>query len=219
MIKEAFIKNKVDVDLLIAQLCATSAVKHKQKYKQIPIFDKEVFEKIESIDEFWERLRGLLTICNFDLVKFVLEISDCIEAQDILKDFLPKFDPSAVEDLEPYWEYEPWVRLPMPVLSATVDIEKFSLKVIKSFEEMMLKIYELNECALHFIRAEQGPVVLHYYITKSLSSYIANFSIPISAERELYEHHVLNITIKSREKCTGSYSDEIRCLSDVTMQI
>ena len=48
LIKEALIKNEVDVGLLIELLCATSAVKNKQ----IPIFDKEVSEKIRSIDEF-----------------------------------------------------------------------------------------------------------------------------------------------------------------------
>ena len=168
-IKEALIKNKVNVDLLIEQLCATSAVKHKQS----PIFDKKEFEKVKSVDEFWERLRGLLTIFNFDLFKHIVEISGCRAAQDILKDFLPRFDPSAIEDLDAFCmlENKPWEELPMRVLKAIMPTDKFTLKLVKFAKEKMSEAYQLNEYALYFFKAEWGSVVLHYYTPQSLLSY------------------------------------------------
>ena len=206
LIKEALIKNEVDVGLLIELLCATSAVKNKQ----IPIFDKEVLEKIRSIDEFWERLRGLLKICNVELLKCIVEISGCKEAQDVLEEFLPKFIPAAVEDLERYWEEERWVELPMPVLSVTMCCNKFSLKVIKSVEEMMSKIYKTNEYALHFFRAEQDPVILHYHVSQSLSTYIDTAKIPENAAAELFRRGVKGYALRDR-----ILRREIKCVYEV----
>ena len=166
-IKETLIKNKVDVDFLIEQLCATSAVKHEQS----PIFDKKVFEKVNSVDEFWERLRGLLTIFNFDLFKHIVEISGCREAQDILKDFLPRFDPSAIEDLDAFCmlENERWERLPTHGVKAAVATDKFTLKCVNSVKKVLS---ELTKCALHFFEVKpQGSVVFLHYITESLSPF------------------------------------------------
>ena len=49
-IKQALINNNVDVAVLIERLCAISAVKNEN----VPLFDEDVFERIQSIDKFWK---------------------------------------------------------------------------------------------------------------------------------------------------------------------
>ena len=85
-IKQALINNNVDVVLLIKQLCAISAVKNKM----MPLFDAAVFKRIESIDDFWKMLRSFLSIFDYELLLYVVEISDCKEAQQILDEYLSK---------------------------------------------------------------------------------------------------------------------------------
>ena len=150
--------------------------------QQIPIFDKKVFEKVRSIHEFWDMMKGLLTIVNFELLKLIADISGSKVAYDILKeDFLQKFNPSAIEDMRPYWELEPCLDFPMLVLKVQVSTEKVqvstekkvTLKFIKSVTEMISKQHKVNEYALHFFKAERDPVVLCYYILRSVHLYLA----------------------------------------------
>ena len=51
-IKEALINENIDVVSLIEQLCAISVVSDKN----VPLFDKDVFERIQSINDFWREL-------------------------------------------------------------------------------------------------------------------------------------------------------------------
>ena len=85
-IKQALINNNVDVVLLIKQLCAISAVKNKM----MPLFDVAVFKRIELIDDFWKMLRSFLSIFDYELLLYVVEISECKEAQRILDEYLSK---------------------------------------------------------------------------------------------------------------------------------
>ena len=94
-IKQALISNNVDVGSLIEQLCAISAVKNKN----VPLFDEDVFEKITSINEFWRKLRIFWNIFDYELLQYVVEISECREAKEIFEGFLSKIDTSAIEDV------------------------------------------------------------------------------------------------------------------------
>ena len=95
-IKQALISNKVNVVSLIEQLYAISAVKDKH----VPLFDRDVFEKITSIDEFWRTLRIFWNIFDYEVLQCVVKISECREAQQIFEDFLSRIDPSAIEDAD-----------------------------------------------------------------------------------------------------------------------
>ena len=93
-IKEALINNNVDVKSLIEQLCTISAVKSKN----VPLFDKDVFKRIKSIYDFWRELRSFWNIFDYEILRIVIDISDCKEAQVILDKFLSRTDPSSIKD-------------------------------------------------------------------------------------------------------------------------
>ena len=51
-IKQALIRNNIDVASLIEQLCAISAVKNRN----VPLFDEDVFKEITSINGLWRKI-------------------------------------------------------------------------------------------------------------------------------------------------------------------
>ena len=57
-IKNALINTNVDVAELITQLCAITVVRNKK----VPLFDEDVFTKIQSIDDLWKKLRSYMTM-------------------------------------------------------------------------------------------------------------------------------------------------------------
>ena len=95
-IKQALISNNVDIVPLIEQLCAISAVRNKN----VPLFDEDVFERIKSIDEFWRKLRNFWNIFDYELLGYVVKVSECGEAQEIFEEFLSRIDPSAIENVD-----------------------------------------------------------------------------------------------------------------------
>ena len=95
-IKQALIDNKVDVDSLIEQLCTMSAVSNKK----VPLFDEDVFARIRSVDEFWKSLSKFWSICDYDLLRYIIKIIECVKAKCILEEFLLKIDPSALRDVD-----------------------------------------------------------------------------------------------------------------------
>ena len=49
-VEKALIKAKVDIALLIKRLSTITAVRNKK----VPLFDEDVFEKIQSVDDLWK---------------------------------------------------------------------------------------------------------------------------------------------------------------------
>ena len=126
-IKQALINSNVDVVSLIEQLCAISAVKNKK----VPLFDEDVFEKIQTINELWRKLRNFWNIFDYELLQYVVEISDCKEAQEIFEEFLLRIDPSVIEDVDLVLhcreEYQEGSL--KPVLRIKVNTEKCTLTI------------------------------------------------------------------------------------------
>ena len=173
-IKQALINNKVDVFSLIEQLCTISAVKNKK----VPLFDDNVFDKIKSIDEFWRMGRTFWSIYDYELLQFVVEISECSEAQKIFDDFFSKI-PSAIEDkdlvLQCKEEHQEWPLI--PVLRVKVNRDKCTTDIKKQVEEMVSKAFDLHKYTLRFQGIKEGCVELFYYISKPLKIYLLHFKI------------------------------------------
>ena len=86
-------------------------------------------------------------IINFDLFKHIVYISGCREAQDILKDFLLRFDPSAIKDIDAFCMLENMLceKLFMPIWKAIPTTEKFTLKLVNLVKESIKTMYPLYE--------------------------------------------------------------------------
>ena len=192
-IKEALIKSNVDVVLLIERMCAISTVRNKN----VPLFDEETFEKIKSIDDLWKKLRGFWTIFDYDLLKYIIKISQCNKVQDILNEFLSRIDPSAIEDVDMmlHCKVECWEGSPKPVLRIKVNAEECTLNVKKEVEEVVKKTYNLDRYALHLVCIKKGCIELFYYISKPLKSYLLQFDVTEGDIREFCDHDFINLGI------------------------
>ena len=152
-IKDALISSNVDVVLLIEQLCAISVVKNKK----VPLYDEDVFKRIKSIDELWKKFKNFWTIFDYDLLYYVVEISECREAKEIFEEFFSRIDPSAIEDVNLVLDcrIEDREGSPIPVLRVKVNTEKFTTDIKKRVEEILSKTFNLNKYAL-FSRHQRG---------------------------------------------------------------
>ena len=96
-IKQALVNSKINIDLLIEQLCSISGVRNRN----VPLFDEEVFTKIKSVEEFWKTLSTFWSIYDYDILRFIItKITDYENTQKALAEFLSKIDPTVIEDVD-----------------------------------------------------------------------------------------------------------------------
>ena len=196
-IKEALIRNKIDVVSLIEQLCAISAV----NIKDVPLFDEDVFDKVTSIGEFWRRLRKFWNIFDYDLLCYVIEVSECREAEEIFEDFLSKIDPSSIEDVDLvlHCKVQRLEGLLKPMLRIKVNTEKCTSNVKKMVEEVLFSLYELKKYSLCFRGIKEGCIEFLYYITQPLKKYLLEFTITKSNLADFRTHYIISLHIDEFE--------------------
>ena len=206
-IKEALIRNNVNVVSLIEKLCTISAVTNKK----IPLFDKDMSENVTSIDEFWNKLKCFWkNIFDYDLLWYVIKVSKCREAEEIFERFLSRIDPSAIEDVDlvPHCRVEHWEGSLKPVLRIKVNAEKCTVKIKKMVEEVVSKTYQLDKYALHFQGIKEGCIELLYCISQPLKLYLLYFEISVSILAEFLTNHIISLHIDEFElKIPSKISD------------
>ena len=205
-IKQALISNKVDVDELIVQLCAISAVKNKK----VPLFDEDVFERIKSIDEFWRKLRMFWNIFDYEFLECVIKVSECGEAQKIFKDFLSRIDPSAIEDVDLVLHCKDVHQEGSlkPVLRVKVNAEKCTPNIKSQVEKAISVRYTLDQYALRFCGIKKGCIELLYYISKPLKSHLLQVIISEGIMEEFLANKIISLQIDEfKLKICSSNSD------------
>ena len=192
-IKETLISSHVNVSSLVEQLCTMSAVKNKN----VPLFDGDIFEKVKSIDEFWKRLRMFWSIIDYDLLWFVIELSECKKAQEILKEFLSRIDPSVIEDVDLvlHCKEEHWDGSLKPVLRIKINAEKCSLDIIQKAKEIISEKFELKKYSLRFKGIKSGCVELLHHISKAMMLYFLQFKISSHMLAELTKFNIISLHI------------------------
>ena len=192
-IKLALINNKVDVALLIERLCTISAVANKK----VPLFDEDVFQKIETIDKFWKKLRNFWSIFDYELLWYVVEISECKEAQNIFEEFLSRINPSTIEDVDLvlHCKKEHWEGSLKPVLRIKVNAEECTLDIKKKVEEIVSKTYNLTKYALQLICIKRGCIELFYYISKPVKLHLLQFEINRAAMESFVACDIISLRI------------------------
>ena len=68
--------------------------------RNVPLFDEDVFTKIKSVEEFWKTFSTFWSIYDYDILWFIIKITNCEEAQKVLKEFLSKINPTVMEDAD-----------------------------------------------------------------------------------------------------------------------
>ena len=206
-IEQALISNNVDVAELIKQLCAISAVKNKK----VPLFDEDVFEKIKSIDALWRKLRFFWNIFDYELLEYVIEISECGEAQRVFKEFLSRIDPAAIEDVDLvlHCKEENQEGLLKPVLRVKVNTEKCTLNIKKQVEQIVSGAYTLDKYALRFQAIKKGCIELLYYISKPLKSHLLKFRISGYTLARFFDNKIISLQVDEFNLKTPSSSLDI----------
>ena len=196
-IKQALINNNVDVALLIERLCAISAVKNEK----VPLFDEDVFKKIQSVDEFWKRLRYQWNIYDYELLEYIVNISECREAKEIFQNFFSRLNPSAIEDVGLVLDCRVKDRegLLKPVLRIKVKAEKCTLDIKNMVEKMVSEKFNLNKYTLCLQSIKKGCVELSYYISKSLRKYLLHFEFSKDIMEDFCTHKIVNLHIDEFE--------------------
>ena len=131
------------------------------------------------------------------MLEYVIKVSDCGEAQEILEEFLSKIDPSVIEDVDLvlYCEEENQKGSLKPVLRIKVNTEKCTLKIKKQVEEIVSKTYNLDKYALRFQGIKEGCIELLYYISRQLRLYLLQFKISEGTVVEFHSEEIIGLYI------------------------
>ena len=196
-IKQALINNNVDVVLLIEQLCAISTVRNKK----VPLFDKDVFENIKSIDDFWKIMKNFWCIFDYELLRCIVKVANCREVEQIFQQFLSRINPSAIEDVDLVLHCKPVYLegLLKPMLRVKINAEKCTENIKKQVEEIISKNYKLDKYGLRFQGIKEGCIELLYYISKPLKLYLSQFEISEDILPEFLACNIISLHIDELE--------------------
>ena len=198
-IKEALITSDVNVVSLVEQLCTVSAVGNQK----IPLFDEDAFEKLESMDEFWNRLKMFWSIFDYDLLQFVIKITECEKAQTILEEFFSRYDPSVVEDVDLvlHCRVEFWEKSLKPILRIKINTDSCDLDVLQKTKKIVVETYNLQKHSLCFkgVFIKEGCIELLYYISKAMMMYFLQLKVTDSSFAELIDYKIIGLQINDRK--------------------
>ena len=192
-IKQALINNNVEINPLIEQLCTISAVSNKN----VPLLDKDVFTKITSVDEFWKSLRTFWSIYDYDLLRFIIKITECGEAQKVLEEFLSRIDPAAIKDVDLvlHCRVEQKEGLLKPILRIKVNAEKYTISIEREVKKIVSEKFNLEEYSLCFKGIKKGCIELLYHISKEIKSYLIQYEITESILTEFSTYKIVGLHI------------------------
>ena len=219
-VKEALIKAKVNVSVLIERLSAITIVKDKK----VPLFGDDVFTKIQSIDDLWKKLKDFWIIFDYEVLEFVINLSECKEAQEIFENFRSRIDPSAIEDadLMLYCTAEHRKGFLKPVLrikvNADVKANKCTPEVEKEVKKVVSQKFDLEKHTLRFKGIKKGCIEMVYYISKPLKFHLLNFAITGSNMADFLAHDIISLHIDDTDdeyelKVPSEIADMVSCMA------
>ncbi|XP_065917407.1 uncharacterized protein [Dysidea avara] len=194
-IKNALCRANTDVPSLIEQLQSISTV----STKQVPLFDENVFEKIPTIDELWKILSKFWNIFDYDILIPVVRLSKCVEAEELLDQFLARIDPAAIEGEDLVLRYRVYQveGLLQPQLRVKIKTEQCNNQVMKKVKKIISRKFSLEEYSLYFVGIKEGCIELVFRISKATMSYLLTFTITNSIIADLTEQDIICLQINN----------------------
>lgn len=181
-------EKKVPVGTLIQELCAISAV----KMRKIPLFDKDVFQEVRSIDDLWKTLKNFWNIFDYDILITVIDLSECFEARVELDKFLNRIDMSALQHLEPILYYKVHKQeLELPVLRVKVNIEKCEKNCLDNVRELISEVFMLRKYSLRFKGIKEGCIEIILWVSKAVMSYLLYFKLTKENVIDLVAYNII----------------------------
>ena len=166
-IKEVLLKNNIRADLLIERLCAVTS-------HQLPIFNEDMFEEVNSIDKLWDTLSKFWKIFDYDLLILVVDLAECAEAHKILDNFQKKCNLFALHDCaleyyDPLQNIKYKTKIEPRLLKIKVDVkeEKCTVDYVMKLKEHLCKVLDLQKYDLYLKHIHYGCTELTYYVLTS----------------------------------------------------
>ena len=215
-VKQALIDNKVDVDTLIEQLRTMSAVRDRK----VPLLDEDVFVTIRSVDDFWKKLSIFWSVYDYDLLRFIIKITNCRKAQKILEEFISKINPSTIKDVDLvlHCRVDQREGSLMPTLRIKVNAEECTYNVQQNVKKIVSKKFNLEEYSLHFKGIKDGCIELLYHVSKPVKLYLLQYKINESALGEFSTCKIIGLYIDNVDIIDKKIF-EVRGPSIVAMQL
>ena len=203
-IKQALINNKINVNSLIEQLCSVSGVKNRN----VPIFDKEVFTKIQSMEDFWKTLSTFWSTYDYDILRFIIKITNCEDAQKVLKEFLSRTDPTIIEDADLVLDCrvdhkEGWLK---PKLRIKINAERCNCYVKDKVKILVSKAYNLQQYTLCFKGIKEGCIELLFHISEAVMTHVLQCKITGRNLTEFSTCKIISIHIHDIDILVSNYS-------------
>ena len=172
-IQEALEKSNADVSKLLIKLKSSSAVRDRK----IPLFEKDIFREITSIDKLFETLSGYWYLFDYDVLVYLVNTAECKEAKTIYDNFLASFDSSVMSNYKLILQYDEYMHkeglLPGTCkLRVKVARDECTVEVEKEVKEIISEHFKLEKYALVFKGIKQGCIELIYQISYSVKSYM-----------------------------------------------
>jgi len=167
------------------------------KNKRVPLFDEEVSEKVTSVDELWKILKSHWNILDYDVLLFVIDLTDCKEAQKILDDFLTKVDFSVLKDMDLVLEHKVYGEetLMRPILRVKVNVGYCTYSIVRKVKEIVCKKFDLEKYSLYCKGIKEGCVQLQYQISAAVMSYLLKLEITGSMMADFNYYNVTRFEI------------------------
>ena len=148
------------------------------------------------------RVKNFWNIFDYELLYYVVEISECREAKEIFEEFLSKIDPSAIKDVDLvlHCRIEDQEGSLKSVLRIKVNSEECTPAVEKWIKEIVSEVYKLDKYALCFRGIKEGCIELLYYISKPLKMYLIQFDeVSKSILEDFHAHKIISLHIDEFE--------------------
>jgi len=168
-IKQTLNSIHIDIMSLVEQLQTISAVKDKK----VPLLDEDVFENVTTIEKLWKKLNRYWSIVDYDVLRIILKLVRCKQADDILEEFLSRIDVTIIKDVDLVLYYETFESkgLVKPLLRIKVKIDNYTDRIKAEVEEIMSLKFNLKEYSLRFRGIKEGCIELVYEISNAMMEY------------------------------------------------
>ena len=209
-VQEAFEKNNINVNRLLIKLKSSSAVRDRK----IPLFEKDTFNNITSIEKLFETLSGYWHLFDYDVLMYLVKTAGCNEAKTIYDDFLASFDSSVMSNYQLILQYDEFnkesilpgtckLRIKVAQDNCTVEIER-------KVKEVISRHFELEKYALICKGLKEGCIELMYQLSHSVKSYMLQYKLNSDAVLQCKVHKISAVKFDCMElNIPEDFSDEV----------
>jgi len=192
-IKQALIRNNINVHSLIQQLSTIPAVKDQK----VPLFDENIFKRVRTMDDLWNILRNHWAIDNYDILTYVVDMAECTEATSIYDSFMATIDSATLKDI-------PNIALRSdvyegqglkPQLRVKVGEKECTPAIITKVKKVVSKKFKLKDYTLNLKGIKDGCIELIYDISNALELYLLQCKLTGQDLVELATHNIMSLQI------------------------